>query len=71
MLSLPITFSEFAKNPISALLFVSLMAIGYLHIQNINALETTIGELRIEIDELKKDNKELTELIFELKEITK
>ena len=71
MLSLPLTFNDFTKNPISAMLFVALIAIGYLHMQNIKTLETTIEELRVEIDELKEDNKELTILIFDLKKITK
>lgn len=70
MLSLPLTFNDFIKNPISAMLFVALIAIGYLHMQNIKTLETTIEELRVEIDDLKEDNKELTELIFDLKKIT-
>ena len=70
MLSLPLTFNDFTKNPISAMLFVALIAIGYLHMQNIKTLETTIEELRVEIDDLKEDNKELAELIFDLKKIT-
>jgi hypothetical protein len=61
-----ISFKEFAKNPIVALLFLCILAIGYLHVQHISTLESTIIELRSEMDELKKENKELYGILREI-----
>ena len=71
-MELPVmSFKEFLKNPIVALLFLSVLAIGYLHIQHISTLEETILELRGDVDELKKENKELRSKILEITQITK
>ena len=66
-MSLPmISFKEFVKNPIVALLFMCLMAIGYLYIDNKNTLTDQIVDLREEVDMLKSENKELNQKIIEI-----
>ena len=65
-----VSFKEFAKNPIVALLFMSVMAVGYLYYDNKTTLTTQIVELRNEIKVLKKDYKELNDKFIEtIKEI--
>jgi len=61
-----VSFKEFAKNPIVALLFMAILAIGYLHNQQISTLEDTIVQLREDVDELKKENKELRNKLLEI-----
>jgi hypothetical protein len=61
-MSLPsISFKEFAKNPIVALLFMCLIAIGYLYYDNKETLTKQIVKMDKEIIQLKKDYKELNE----------
>ena len=61
-----VSFKEFAKNPIVALLFMCLMAIGYLYVAQTNTLETQVEDLQEEVKLLKKDNKKLNEKIIEI-----
>lgn len=61
-----VSFKEFAKNPIVALLFMAILAIGYLHNQQISTLEDTIVQLREDVDELKNENKELRNKLLEI-----
>jgi hypothetical protein len=62
IMSLPnISFKEFAKNPIVALLFMCLIAIGYLYLDNKSTLTTQIVKLEKEVNQLKDDYKELNE----------
>lgn len=64
-MSLPnISFKEFVKNPITALLFMCLMAIGYLYIDNRTTLTNQIEALQEEVKTLKDENKELNEKII-------
>lgn len=66
-MSLPtVSFKEFAKNPIVALLFMCLMAIGYLYFSQKNTLETQVMSLQEEVKLLKEDNKKLNEKIIEI-----
>ena len=68
MASLPgmgVSFKEFAKNPIVALLFMALMAIGYLYYDNKSTLTNQIEDLREEIIILKQDYKELNNKFIE------
>ena len=44
-----VSFKEFAKNPIVALLFMCLMAIGYLYVAQTNTLETQVITLQEEV----------------------
>ena len=61
-----VSFKEFAKNPIVALLFLCLMAIGYLYVAQTNTLETQVITLQEEVKLLKEDNKKLNEKIIEI-----
>lgn len=61
-----VSFKEFAKNPIVALLFMCLMAIGYLYVAQTNTLETQVITLQEEVKLLKEDNKKLNEKIIEI-----
>jgi len=54
-----VSFKEFVKNPIVALLFICLMAIGYLYVDNKTTLTTQIEVLRKDLEGVKKDNKSL------------
>jgi len=48
-------FKEFSKNPIVAMLFIALVAVGYLYWDVQGAYETQINEQRQTIKELKKE----------------
>lgn len=56
-----VSFSEFLKNPVVGMLFVCLLAIGYLYYDNKSVLTKRIEELQTEVETLKKDYKELNE----------
>lgn len=73
MAGLPkISFKEFASNPIVALLFMALMAIGYLYYDNRSTLTAQVEDLQDEVKVLKQDYKELNDrFIITLKELTK
>ena len=60
-----VSFKEFVKNPIVALLFMCLMAIGYLYIDHKSTLTTQIETLQVEVINLKKDYKELNDKFIE------
>ena len=60
-----VSFKEFVKNPIVALLFMCLMAIGYLYIDNKSTLTTQIQTLQEEVVILKKDYKDLNHKFIE------
>jgi hypothetical protein len=59
-----ISFKEFIKNPIVALLFMCLMAIGYLYIDNRNTLTDQIDDLKLEVKDLQEENRKLNEKII-------
>jgi len=59
-----ISFKEFVRNPIVALLFMCLMAIGYLYMDNRNTLTTQVENLQLEVKTLKEENKKLNEKII-------
>jgi hypothetical protein len=66
MAGLPgISFKEFVKNPIVGLLFVALIAIGYLYIDNRNTLTSQIEDLQSEVKTLKSEYKELNDKFIE------
>jgi hypothetical protein len=66
-MSLPsISFKEFVQNPIVALLFMCLMAIGYLYIDNRSSLTSQIETLKSEVNSLKDENRTLNNKIIEI-----
>ncbi len=56
-----LSFKDFVKNPIVALLFMCLIAIGYLYVDNKKTLTNQIIELQGEVKQLKTDYKELND----------
>jgi len=56
-----LSFKEFLTNPIVALLFMCLMAIGYLYVDNRTTLTRHIETLQSEVIKLEKDYKELND----------
>lgn len=56
-----VSFKEFIKNPFVAILFMCLIAIGYLYIDNKTTLSNQIDSLQKEVETLKKDYKELND----------
>lgn len=56
-----VSFKDFVKNPIVALLFMALIAIGYLYIDNRSTLTNQIIELQGEIKTIKAEYKELND----------
>lgn len=66
VLSSPITFSQFVKNPITGMLFLSLMALGYMfwdmkqvtkrQEERILFLENEVRKCNTEIQKLREDN---------------
>lgn len=71
MAGLPtVSFKEFVKNPIVALLFMALMAVGYLYYDNKSTLTNQIENLQVEVVDLRKEYKELNDKFIEtIKEI--
>ena len=67
-----VSFKEFVKNPIVALLFMSLMAVGYLYYDNKSTLTNQVETLQEEVKTLQADYKALNEkLISTLEKIHK
>jgi len=62
----PISYKDFVKNPIVGLLFISLLAIGYLYIDNRTNLTQQIKDLKSEVKSLKEDNQKLYNTIIEI-----
>ena len=62
----PISYKDFVKNPIVGLLFISLLAIGYLYIDNRTNLTQQIKDLKSEVKNLKEDNQKLYNTIIEI-----
>ena len=60
-----VSFKEFVKNPIVALLFICLMAIGYLYVDNRKTLTNQISHLQEDIEQLEADYKELNNKFIE------
>ncbi len=62
----PISYKDFVKNPIVGLLFICLVAIGYLYIDNRSNLTQQIKDLKAEVKTLKEDNQKLYNTIIEI-----
>ena len=60
------SYKDFFKNPIVGLLFMCLMAIGYLYIDNKRTLTDQIVRLEAKVKVLEDDNKLLYNKIIEI-----
>lgn len=60
------SYKDFLKNPIVGLLFMCLLAIGYLYIDNRNTLTQQIEDLKEEVKQLKAENAMLYTKIIEI-----
>jgi len=60
------SYTDFAKNPVVGLLFMCLLAIGYLYIDNRNTLTKQVEDLKIEVKQLKEENSRLNDKIIEI-----
>jgi len=67
-----IKFAEFLKNPVVGMLFMCLMAIGYLYYDNRTTLSNQITTLQKQVDTLTKENNDLRNQIINIyKELNK
>ena len=60
-----INFKDFASNPISGVLLLSLIAIGYLYVDNKTTLTSHIKVLQEEVITLRDDYKKLNDKFIE------
>lgn len=60
-LKMPVSFEQFSKNPIAAVAFCMLIAVGYLYYDQKTASAEIIAELRAETKELKN-------MVYQLKD---
>jgi len=60
-----INFKDFASNPVSGVLLLSLIAIGYLYVDNKTTLTSHIKVLQEEVITLRDDYKKLTDKFIE------
>lgn len=63
---LPISYKDFLKNPIVGLLFICVLAIGYLYVDNRNTLQKQIEDLKVKVEGLEKENKQLNDKFIDL-----
>jgi hypothetical protein len=61
MVKAPISFKDFAKDPVKGLLFIVILAVGYLYIDNktnytsqIEKCEKNVTELNVKVDHLQE-----------------
>lgn len=59
MVKSPISFTQFAKDPVKGLLFMVILAVGYLYVDNrtnytsqIEKCEKNVTELQVKVDKL-------------------
>ena len=60
-----INFKDFASNPVSGVLLLSLIAIGYLYVDNKTTLTNQIETLQEEVIVLRDDYKKLNDKFIE------
>lgn len=72
------TFADFVKNPIAAIAFIALIAVGYLYVDTrnthqayLNACESREAEQNKEIKALREDLSNLQDKFIKLVEIQK
>jgi hypothetical protein len=64
-MAFPIKFKEFVKDPVKGVLFLALMAIMYLYIDNKMVYVNQIEKQEVRIEKLEKQVMELQEKILE------
>jgi hypothetical protein len=52
-------FKEFSSNPITALLFMAVTALGVIYYQHVDGLKSQINDLKTDVNNIKSDYKEL------------
>lgn len=62
-LKMPITFKEFAKNPIVGLMFLCIIAVGYLYVDGKVSYESRIEQQEAKIEKLEIKVERLTEAL--------
>lgn len=67
----PLTFKEFVKNPIVALLFLAVLGLAYLQMENTKIYQGTIDQHKQEIKELRAEVRMLQDRIFDLEKSKK
>ena len=67
----PLTFKEFVKNPIVALLFLAVLGLAYLQMENTKIYKETIKEHKQEIKDLRAEVRMLQDRIFDLEKSKK
>ena len=60
-----INFKDFASNPVSGVLLLSLIAIGYLYVDNKTTLTNQLEILQDEVITLRDDYKKLNDKFIE------
>lgn len=65
-MSFPIKFKEFVKDPVKGVLFLALIAIMYLYIDNKMVYVQQIEKQEIRIDKLEKKVDELQKKLLEV-----
>ena len=60
-----INFKDFSSNPVSGVLLLSLIAIGYLYVDNKTTLTNQIEALQEEVTTLRGDYKKLNDKFIE------
>tara|TARA_R110000824_G_scaffold354243_3_gene541347 strand:- start:11575 stop:11787 length:213 start_codon:yes stop_codon:yes gene_type:complete len=60
-----INFKDFASNPVSGVLLLALIAIGYLYVDNKTTLTSHIKVLQEEVITLRDDYKKLNDKFIE------
>ena len=57
---------EFTKNPIPTIALLAIIGMGYLAMEVRNSMQGQINSLKIEVQQLKEENKELRAQYVEL-----
>ena len=67
-MKLPVSFSQFKKNPIAAISFVLIIVVGYLYIDNKMVHKEQLQDHKYRIEKLESDELRLEEKLDEMNE---
>lgn len=65
-MKLPISFEDFKKNPIAAIAFVAILAMGYMYVDKENVYKDLINKKDERIAQLNKEVKRLNDYIIDI-----